>query len=91
MFKLSKILKGHEGEKFFSIRYGEVILHDIINDECDFEVEDNELYAIFDDNFITKSGLAKIYPNSELFEKYPLDPIKAWDIWVNKNNFKIKF
>lgn len=90
MLKLSEILKGHKGETFFSIKHGMVTLRDTINDRCDFEIADNNLYLVFDSEFITKSGLAKIYPNSELFEKYPLDPIKAWEMWINKNDFSIE-
>ena len=94
-----KLLKGHEGEIFYSPCFGEVKLEVIHTPE----VSDTSYYIlvrpktitigrelIHDDGSLNKSGVCMLYPSRSLYEKYPLDPYSAWKEWITKEDVVIE-
>ncbi len=85
-FNLCKLLEKYKGEKFFSPTFGEMILKDVVSfkfyaectssfgrEEC-FDT-DGKMYGY------GQTAMCQFYPNRELYEKYPFDPISAWREW----------
>lgn len=88
-FDLLNILKGCEGEKFFSISVGEVIFKAIYDHDGALKIRAVQKDAVGNErnvNFSSdgrrnKSGLPDLYPSEALLMKYPLDPYSAWKEW----------
>lgn len=93
---LCELLKGCEGEKFFSISVGEIIFKAIYDYDDTFNIRTirkdavgNEYNVNFhSDGRRNKSGLPDLYPSEDLLKKYPLDAKKAWDEWAETRKTK---
>lgn len=79
---LCELLKGHEGEIFFSPFYGAMVLMSISdgllcfqnsNIGIDLLPNGQSQYAV--------DGYCAIFPSKALYEQYPLDPYTAWMKW----------
>ena len=82
---LCDIIRHHEGEIFYSSTFGEmrfigisdgqIYLHILFPDLMD----DRSRYYNLDGSFFGKE--CSLFPNRELFIKYPGDAMKAWEEW----------
>ena len=84
---LCELLREHEGEVFYSLIAGKCMLKEIIKDAgypiCII------LNACAIREHLTKDGKrfnvsdagCMLYPSRELWQQYPLDPLKAWQKW----------
>lgn len=86
---LCELLKGCEGETFYSRAYGEVRLNEIVRDDR-LNSQEIKVYTrdpqsdriwFLRDGRKHKNGEIDLYPSRALYEKYPLDPAKAWAEW----------
>ena len=90
---LCELLKGHEGETFYSPFYGDVTLEEIHTPT----VETPKYYLlvrpksysvgrelILPNGINHDGGQVVLYPSHALFEQYPLDPYTAWSVWDDK-------
>ena len=90
---LCELLKGHEGETFYSPFYGDVTLEEIHTPT----VETPKYYLlvrpksysvgrelILPNGINHDGGQVVLYPSHALFEQYPLDPYTAWSVWNDK-------
>lgn len=77
---LSELLKGHEGETFYSPIVGDCTLKAITN-YIHVAVNDHPSYCFFLDGRREKSGAVVFFPSRDLYEQYPLDPYTAWMKW----------
>lgn len=77
---LSELLKGHEGETFYSPIVGDCTLK-AITDYIYVAVNDHPSYCFFLDGRREKSGAVVFFPSRALYEQYPLDPYTAWMKW----------
>lgn len=77
---LCELLKGHEGERFYSSLYDNMVdirLHrDVI--EINYGVYNT---AICSNGAYFKRGVCTLFPSRALYEQYPLDPYTAWMKW----------
>lgn len=87
---LVALLRGCEGEEFYSIVYGNVTLEVIHSPE----VDDPKYYLltrpnscrigrdlVYPNGKVDANGAILLYPSKELYEKYPLDAYAAWQEW----------
>ncbi|MDE7442147.1 MAG: hypothetical protein K2M69_08280 [Muribaculaceae bacterium] len=87
---LVELLRGCEGEEFYSIVYGNVTLEVIHSPE----VDDLKYYLltrpnscrigrdlVYPNGKVDANGAILLYPSKELYEKYPLDAYAAWMEW----------
>lgn len=77
---LCELLKGHEGETFYSPIVGDCTLKAITN-YIYVAVNDHPGYCFFLDGRREKSGAVVFFPSRALYEQYPLDPYTAWMKW----------
>ena len=77
---LCELLKGHEGEKFYSPIVGDCTLK-AITDYIYVAVNDHPSYCFFLDGRRENSGAVVFFPSRALYEQYPLDPYTAWMKW----------
>lgn len=77
---LGELLKGCEGERFFSPTHGAVILEAMDDYYLRFRVSYRGTASV-PPKISLKTGYADYYPSEELFVKYPLDAPKAWQEW----------
>ena len=93
---LCELLKGCEGEKFFSSVHGEVTFYEKSFTQEDiyhlfFEKENGESFYTLQNGTFGRGIYPIIYPSRALYEKYPLDPYSAWMEWKNgRNPYRIK-
>ena len=88
---LCELLKGCEGEEFFSISVGKVTFKAIYNYDDTHLVRTIRKDAIgneYNVNFYfdgrrNNAGLQDLYPSEDLLRKYPLDARAAWDEWAS--------
>jgi hypothetical protein len=80
---LSELLKGHEGETFYSPIVGDCTLK-AITDYIHIAVNDHPSYCFFLDGRREKSGAVVFFPSRALYEQYPLDAYTAWSVWDDK-------
>ena len=86
---LCELLKGCEGEEFFSISVGKVTLKAIYDYDNTHKVRTIQKDAVgneYNVNFHSdgrrnNAGLQDLYPSEDLLRKYPLDPYSAWMEW----------
>lgn len=86
---LCEILKGYEGEMFYSPCFGDSKLNsaglpiyiEAIDDGVSYELSSNGLFS--------NQGVCSIYPSREAFLKYPLDACAAWMEWAETNKPKL--
>ncbi|MCM1142103.1 MAG: hypothetical protein NC453_26330 [Muribaculum sp.] len=88
---LCELLKGHEGETFFSLAYGEVNLDEIRRgtqrgDAPDFlcvraTTFDSGTIIVNPNGKLRNTGVVDLVPSRALYEQYPLDPYTAWMKW----------
>lgn len=97
-FDLRKYLKGHQGEYFYNTSFDAVQFIDIVAfDESEpaihityteiSETEPTHIYLNIDGS-IVKNGPCVLFPSANLFERYPLMPELAWEMWENSKNVK---
>lgn len=86
---LCELLKGHEGETFYSPFYGAMVLISISdgllcfqnsNIGIDLLTNGQSQYAV--------DGYCAIFPSKALYEQYPLDPLKAWMKWQEEQELR---
>lgn len=82
---LPNILRGHEGEEFFSPIHGEVILSEIYDHgvDCSVVIRDVKDIRVYFDGSMHKTGMCDLYPSRESFDANALYPCVAWDEWEN--------
>lgn len=93
---LCELLKGCEGEEFFSISVGKVIFKAIYDYDDTHKVRTirkdevgNEYNVVFhSDGRRNKAGLQDLYPSEDLLRKYPLDASQAWREWAESRKPK---
>ena len=84
---LCELLKGHEGELFYSLIHGTIVLSKIDNTvpyPLYFKIKDRgAVYSAHGhyDNLYEKDATVVLYPSRTPYEQYPLDPLKAWQKW----------
>ena len=86
---LCEILKGYEGDIFYSPAYGDVALNFITDTVLGFSAEfstDEKGRIRF--NKEIHSPECMLYPSRDLYLKYPLDAKKAWGEWIEANKPK---
>lgn len=87
---LTQLLKGCEGEEFWSPMFDAVKLSRIDIDDNKplmFNWKDGVIYTC-PNGVMYRNTLPIIYPSRALYEKYPLDAKKAWDEWANERKPK---
>lgn len=82
---LCEILKGHEGETFYSPIYGNVILHSI-NDIGDYVI--NITYNDNNSNSFTKFGKFYDIEDSECLI-FPSKDQRDWNKWIEEQKLKV--
>ncbi len=90
---LCQLLKGCEGETFYSRAYGEVRLNEIVRDDrpnsqeikCYTPDPQSDRIWFLRDGRKFKNGEIDLYPSRALYEKYPLDARAAWQEWAAEN------
>lgn len=91
---LRELLKGHEGEYFYHLMYGEVRLATVSQEDVEWPISIclrcNAWFIKKDGKGNAKDSAYLLFPSRELFEKHPLDAIAAWNEWSESNNTKIK-
>lgn len=85
---LCDILKGHEGEEFFSPIIGDCKLRNMTNEYIYMTHLNNLSYCFHIDGRRENSGLCVLYPSRESYLKYPLDAKKAWMEWLEEQKPK---
>ena len=85
--RLSELLRNSIGETFFSRSHGEIVLYRVIQESkngyfLDFKFEEGVFLRFTSDGRRTKKGEIDLWPSRELYQKYPLSPIEAWEEWV---------
>lgn len=80
---LCELLKGHEGETFYHLMYGEVEYKGIDKDGF-IAFTDSKIPAIYDDGKYDQHANVVLYPSRALYEQYPLDPYTAWMKWQER-------
>lgn len=84
---LRKILKGHEGEKFYSPVFGELQLNSANGSPLYFESAlECCSFDINPDGSYVKGQDVCIWPSRELHHEYPCEPERAWRLWDKKVN-----
>lgn len=89
---LCEMLKGHEGETFYSPICGEIEINQIIElDNGQLIVEAQAINPHKDGGYsvvgfdaqgkYNEHGQCTLYPSRALYERYPLDAKKAWSEW----------
>ena len=82
---LCEILRGHEGEKFFSPCYGNVTLSELRSDKIIITADVNGKKHTLrpDGTHISGSVMScvNLLPSVGLYQQYPLDAAKAWSEW----------
>ena len=98
---LCELLKGHEGEEFYLLDCGNVIL-DVIQTN-NLRGDSVTFLSLHSTNFdsgsiiINPNGKRKVYgsvilyPSRALYEKYTLDPYSAWMEWKEERNPNKKY
>lgn len=79
---LCELLKGHEGETFYSPIFGERKFVGI-EEGMDYPISfgEAEYYDFGIDGCWSDGGLPVLFPSRALYEQYPLDPYAAWMKW----------
>ena len=86
---LVELLKGCEGETFYSRAYGEVALNEIVRDyrpnapEIKVYTPDPQSDRVWflRDGRKHRNGKVDLYPSEDLLKKYPFDGRAAWQEW----------
>lgn len=77
---LCEILKGHEGETFYSSAFGKIILKEIYPDSIDFyPVSDDEIINTDKKGIFLKGGEIIVFPSKDQ---------RNWEVWDKENNHK---
>lgn len=84
---LCELLKGCEGEKFYSLVVGECVLNGVVQSGTLYPIKLNSSFYVEDGRF-TLAGAQVVYPSRALYEKYPLDAKKAWAEWAESRKPK---
>ncbi|MBD5585901.1 MAG: hypothetical protein HDQ88_12535 [Clostridia bacterium] len=87
---LVELLKGCEGETFYSRAYGEVALNEIVRDyrpnapEIKVYTPDPQSDRVWflRDGRKHRNGKVDLYPSEDLLKKYPFDGRAAWQEWL---------
>ena len=82
---LCELLKGCEGQSFYSPCYGDVDLIEVLNDRIIISSVANDKKHTLGKRGKHYAGFAEcmcmLFPSRALYEQYPLDPIVAWTEW----------
>lgn len=82
---LCELLKGCEGQSFYSPCYGDVDLIEVLNDRIIISSVANDKKHTLGKRGKHYAGFAEcmcmLFPSRALYEQYPLDPIAAWTEW----------
>ena len=79
---LCELLKGHEGERFYSLLYGETQLRKVGHECIEIATGDGKYWtSISSDGTFAEGGKVVLFPSRALYEQYPLDPYTAWMEW----------
>lgn len=82
---LCELLKGYEGQSFYSPCYGDVDLIEVQNDRIIISAVANDKKHTLGKRGKHYAGFAEcmcmLFPSRALYEQYPLDPYKAWSVW----------
>ena len=88
---LPEILKGHEGEPFFSYSHGPVIFTRIIDSPIGYNIElkagevgSQTIVSVLSDGKRFKSGEMDLWPSKEFYLKYHTNGARAWKLWKLK-------
>lgn len=77
---LCELLRGHEGETFYHLMYGEVEYKGV-NKDGFIAFTDSKIPTIYDDGKYDQHANVVLYPSRALYEQYPLDSYTAWMKW----------
>lgn len=82
---LCELLKGYEGQSFYSPCYGDVDLIEVQNDRIIISAVANNKEHTLGKRGKHHAGFAEcmcmLFPSRALYEQYPLDPYTAWMKW----------
>ena len=82
---LCELVKGCEGQSFYSPCYGDVDLIEVLNDRIIISSVANDKKHTLGKRGKHYAGFAEcmcmLFPSRALYEQYPLDPIAAWTEW----------
>ena len=82
---LTQLLKDCEGEMLYSLIDGEVKLKQLTDDViCQYHKYHRSGYL----SGCALDGFCQLYPSRALYEKYPLEPVKAWNEWAENRKPK---
>ncbi len=91
---LCELLKGHEGEPFFSLAHGDVKLDHVSPtiDSCIVVKKRNgDIEHFYRNGRWLRDGIVMLFPSRALYEQYPLDPYTAWMTWQEEQKtYEIK-
>lgn len=82
---ICELLKGHEGQSFYSPCYGDVDLIEVHNDKIIISTVANDKKHTLGKRGKHYAGFAEcmcmLFPSRTLYEQYPLNPHTAWLKW----------
>lgn len=79
---LCELLQGHEKSFFVSQCYGQIELIEIKDKKLIIQDMGAQKHTLASDGTHSPCGNSCIiFPSRELYEQYPLDPLKAWSVW----------
>lgn len=88
---LVELLKGFEGERVYSLMFGEVTFKQII-EESNLSVGEKpivtSLCSYLPNAMYGLDGVPTLFPSRALYEKYPLDAYSAWMEWKSERTPK---
>lgn len=90
---LCELLKGCEGQSFYSPCYGDVDLIEVLNDRIIISSVANDKKHTLGKRGKHYAGFAEcmcmLFPSRTLYEQYPLDPYIAWMKWKEEQMPKL--
>lgn len=96
-FSLLDLLKGHEGETFYYLGVGDVVLEELqerYDEPYQFKFTrlgySSTYFLSIHGTYHSGDGTVILYPTKELYQKYPIDPITAWMEWDKSLEYKLE-
>lgn len=87
---LCELLAGHEGESIFLTALGNAIIRGVSERSVQFNTHETakDLYSLPSNGKMNENGLVIAFPSRDIYEQYPLDPKKCWEIWAQSHQYK---
>lgn len=94
---LCELLRGHEGESLYSPVYGNLIFHDFLTGSSYPVIVKEDDINHYSKNFtadgkvsVDENAGCLLFPSRALYEQYPLDAKKAWEVWQEEQKIKCR-